>query len=75
MYAQAGKDIELRPDKCKVIFEKISDDTVLGTLDARSDLTEIAKKQIGSFIKQGYKVILGASDYRKAMIWQPTTQT
>jgi hypothetical protein len=75
MYIQSGTSrIELRPDKCKVIFEKTSDDTIRGTLDAKFEVTEIVKKQIKSFVKQGYTVILGATDFRKPMIWRPTEQ-
>ena len=76
MYAQV-KDVpvELRPDKSKVIFEKISDEKILGTHDARFEVTEIAKSQISSFLNQGFEVTLGASDYRKPVTWQPTEQT
>jgi hypothetical protein len=76
MYVQMENiPVELRPDKCHVIFEKMSDDRILGTLDARYDLTDIANRQISSFLKQGFEVKLGASDYRKPMIWQPMEQT
>jgi hypothetical protein len=76
MYIQVENiPISLRPDNCKVIFEKLDDQTIHGTLDSKHELTEAAKKQIQSFIQQGYKVILGASDFRKPMIWQTMEQT
>jgi len=50
--------VELRPDKCKVIFEKINDKLFFGTQDTRYDLTDAAKGQINSFVKQGFSVIL-----------------
>jgi len=76
MYAQV-KDIpiKLRPDNCRVIFEKHSDDLIIATLDARHEITDIAKRQIGSFLKEGFTVQLGASDFRKPKVWQPTEQT
>jgi hypothetical protein len=75
MYAQVANVPEkLRPDNCKVIFEKLSDDTIHGTVDARFEVTDSAKKQAEAFIQQGYTVVLGASDFRKPMIWQPTEQ-
>ena len=73
-YYQGGENIELRPDKCHVIFEKMSDTLFIGTLDARFEITEIAKGQIRSFLRQGYTVRLGASDFRKPITWQPTEQ-
>lgn len=75
MYAQVkGIPVDLRPDNCKVIFEKHPDNLIIATLDARYELSETAKKQIASFVKQGYTVRLGASDFRKPKVWQPTEQ-
>jgi hypothetical protein len=69
-YYQSSKaPIELRPDNCKMIFEKISDQLFIGTLDARFELTKTAREQVDSFINQGYSVILGATDYRKPKIF------
>lgn len=68
-YQSPNAPIELRPDKCKMIFEKISEQLFIGTLDAGFNLTETAKNQVSSFINQGYSVILGATDYRKPKIF------
>lgn len=69
-YAQSPNvPIELRPDKSNVIFEKMSDQLFIGTLDARYELTDFAMGQINSFIKQGFSVILGASDFRKPKVF------
>ena len=68
-YQAPNAPIELRPDNCKVIFEKITDELFIGTLDAGYEITETAKGQINSFVSQGYSVILGASDYRKPKIF------
>jgi hypothetical protein len=75
MYIQGGKNINLRPDRCGIIFEKLSDVVIHGTYDVKSEMTDQARDQINSFMQQGYKVILGASDFRKPMVWQPITQT
>jgi hypothetical protein len=75
MYAQVeGVPLKLRPDKCKVIFEKHSDTLIIATLDARYELTNIVKRQIANFLKQGFTVRLGASDFRKPKEWRPTEQ-
>lgn len=49
---------KLRPDNCKVIFEKISDRIFYGTQDPRFAATEVAKKQVAAFINQGFSVII-----------------
>lgn len=54
--------IDLRPDKCKVIFEKISDNIFFGTQDPKFEMTEVAKKQIVAFNNQGYSVIIATKD-------------
>ena len=70
-YIQMEKvSIGLRPDKCKVIFEKIADDMFLGTLDPNSNLKSIVKRQIESFVNEGYSVVI-LSGKNKPMI-RPT---
>ena len=74
MYLQVDVSEELRPDKCKVIFEKLSDHVIHATLDSRFELKDIVKKQMDAFVKQGFTVILGASDFRKPIVWRLTEQ-
>jgi hypothetical protein len=51
--------INLRPDKCKVIFEKITDAIFVGTTDPNiPNLPDVAKRQIHSFLQEGFSVIL-----------------
>lgn len=59
-YNQMDKvSINLRPDKCKVIFEKITADVFIGTTDPNiSNLPDVAKRQIHSFLQEGFSVIL-----------------
>jgi len=59
MYFQSEKiSEELRPDKCHVIFEKLTYKLVLGTKDSKHSLTESAKRQIVNFAKQGFSVAI-----------------
>jgi len=60
MWAQMDKVSEdLRPDKCGVVFEKISDRLIHGTVDQNSNrLSEVAISQVNEFINQGFSVVL-----------------
>jgi hypothetical protein len=52
--------IELRPDKCKVVFERYNG-IMLGTLHPKktySSLSKFVKGQVRDFYKQGYSVVL-----------------
>ena len=53
---------ELRPDKCGVVFEKISQNIFLGTKEKKTKLKKVVMNQIASFIKQGYSVIINSWD-------------
>ena len=68
-YQASDAPLKLRPDNCKVIFEKLSDQLFIGTLDARHEITETAMGQVKSFLSQGYSVIMGASDFRKPAVF------
>ena len=57
--------IELRPDECKVVFQKINDRIMMGVLDPHSQLKTIVKKQIGSFLNEGYSVLLVKADWKE----------
>ena len=59
-YAQMEKvHIDLRPDKCNVMFEKITDFLILGTVDGKlEDISDLVKGQIGFFINEGISVYL-----------------
>lgn len=55
-YRQMEKCAEIfRPDKCGIIFEKISEVVFSGLTEK---LTEIAKDQIRAFNKEGFSVIV-----------------
>lgn len=50
--------IEMRPDKCGVIFEKITEDLFIALSDD-VPLKAIVKEQIGRLVCTGYSVALG----------------
>ena len=49
---------DLRPDKCGIIFEKLSDTLFLGTVDHRMKVSDVGLQQINSFNDQGFSVVL-----------------
>lgn len=51
---------DLRPDKCGMIFERfpLKDDLFIGTQDPDRPMSEVAKKQIAAFNKQGFNVLV-----------------
>ena len=57
-YLQGGNNIELRPDKCGVMFFKKSERIFCGTLVPDVPVTDLAKRQIASFKEQGYSVVM-----------------
>jgi hypothetical protein len=50
--------IDLRPDNCHIIFEKIGDNIFFGTQDPEHEITEFGNGQIRSFVNQGYSVVI-----------------
>lgn len=55
-YLQGGNNIELRPDKCGIMFFKKNEKIFVGVVVKK--VTDLAKGQIESFNKQGYSVVL-----------------
>ncbi len=61
-YIQSGIDnINLRPDKCGVIFEMLDDKTFFSTVIKGMEISDLAKRQMDDFVRQGYvvKVAIG----------------
>lgn len=70
LYYQMEKvNINLRPDKCKVIFEKISDKLIFGTQHPGFEVTEITKNQVKYFMKEGFSVVIKNTKYKDAAIF------
>lgn len=57
-FLQNGNNIELRPDKCGIMFFKKSDRIFCGALVPDVPVSDLAKGQIAAFKQQGYSVIL-----------------
>ena len=62
-YTQMAKEnINLRPDKCGIIFEKLSSELRYGTVVPGMEISESAHRQIANFLAQGFSVVLSAID-------------
>lgn len=62
-YAQEEKaPIELRPDKCGIIFEKMDDTMFIGTVKPNNPVSDYGMRQVRSFMEQGYDVVLTKHD-------------
>jgi len=60
-WLQSGSaNINLRPDKCGILFEKLSERIFFGTVDPEIKMSEIGVAQIKSFVLQGYSVVLAS---------------
>lgn len=60
-YAQMKKaSITMRPDRCGVIFEKVTDRIMLGTTENSKKLKKAVMGQIVSFNKEGISVIINS---------------
>jgi hypothetical protein len=74
-YAQMEKiKSSLRPDRCKVIFEKVTDDIFLGLMQPFSQMQDVVKEQVNVFLQQGYSVMLHSHRLKKPFIF-PTENT
>lgn len=65
----------LRPDRCGVVFEKIADTFFLGTGKEGFQMTPFLRRQISSFIRQGYSVVLQTPYGTRPTSWLAEGQT
>lgn len=69
-YLQMKKvSINMRPDKCGIIFEKIADDIFYGSLHPSYNLNDYVKKQISIFLNEGYSVVIESLKFKKLHIY------
>jgi len=61
--------VDLRPDKCHLIFEKLSENIFTGLLDIDNEINDIVKRQINSLLKQGFSVSLSVFGEKIPMIF------
>lgn len=50
--------IEMRPDKCGILFDKMSDDVICARLEEGKKLKPLVMGQINAFIDEGYSVLI-----------------
>lgn len=76
-YNQMEKaSVNLRPDKCGIIFEKIEDKIFIGTVNPTEDqLKEDSKGQINAFLNQGFSVVLFNQKAKIPLIYTTKDQT
>lgn len=67
LYRQANSHPDLRPDKCKVIFEKVKDTFIFGTPAKDFKLTPVIHGQIKSFVREGYSVVINVKP--RPFVW------
>jgi len=60
--------VNLRPDKCGVMFFKKNKNIFSGIINKDIGMTAVAKNQIASFNRQGYSVILLSKDEQPHII-------
>jgi hypothetical protein len=51
-------NIRMRPDKCGVVFEKLEDDLMFGTVNPKHEDFSFMHGQINAFLKEGINVVL-----------------
>ena len=59
-----GDNVNLRPDKCGIIFEKHSERIFYGILITDMEISKSGHGQIQSFLNQGYSVVLSSISER-----------
>jgi len=70
MYNQMERaTINLRPDKCKVMFEKITDDIIHGSLHPDYSLNYFVKQQINMFLQEGFSIIMESLQFKNPHIY------
>jgi hypothetical protein len=65
---------EMRPDKCYVIFDKISDDVICGRLEKGHKLSPLITGQIASFVNEGFSVIVFRDKEHKTFLSRSHTE-
>jgi len=74
-YAQMEKvDIALRPDNCKMMFEKVNDNIFFGMQDSNYKMTSVAAGQIQQFVKQGFSVVFNINGNNEILLAEGETR-
>jgi len=68
--------INLRQDRCGVIFEKVTDNIFLGTVNLNeTQLKDVVKNQIDSLLKEGFSIVLLNSKIKEPFIYVSENNT
>jgi hypothetical protein len=63
---------DLRPDRCKIIFEKVDNTMLLGTMHPHYNEAykeKIIQNEIGIFLKRGFSVVISSFTIKKPIIF------
>jgi hypothetical protein len=72
VYNQVDCSLDLRPDKCKIIFEKVDDSLFLGTMHPHYNEAykkRIVQKEIMTLLKRGFSVVVNSFTIEKPIIF------
>ena len=70
--------IELRPDKCKIIFERMNNNIFLGTMHPdynEAYKTEIMQKELLKFFERGFSVIIHSFTIKNPVVYPAKDRT
>lgn len=67
MWLQSRAPIEVRPDRCGIVFEMLSSRLVYGTV--WKPVTDEGSTQVRSFVAQGYSVVVAKSSGGKVRVY------
>ena len=56
---------ELRPDRCGIIFDRISDDVITARLEEGQKMNSLVVAQMGAFNREGFSVLVFRGGDRK----------
>jgi len=64
--------IELRPDRCKIIFENVDGSIVLGTMHPEYNeayKNRVIQNQVGLLLRKGISVVFSSSTIEKSLVF------
>lgn len=66
---------ELRPDKCGIIFDRISDDVIAARIEADRKLNGLLTAQVDYFNNEGFSVVIFRGREKKIFLNDRHTET
>lgn len=60
--------IEMRPDQCGIIFDRIAEDVISARLEDDKKLKPLVMGQINAFIEEGFSVLIFRGDDSKCFL-------